>query len=275
MEKYCFIQIDMDDNQWVIPRLKNISYNIFRSDIFLQAIENIEKYLSPYPLTLFLVGLDMKVKKKVDRIKELLDNHSDIEIANHSLSHFNNFNCLAYNEKKNEIMDSDKIIKEALDLKRIYGFRSPGYIFDNEIVEILKENNYTYDSSLLPSYFGSILRNLNYLINKVPGKDNFGYFKIGFLPNEPVLLDKERRFFEINVSVCPVLRIPIHYSIIKSEKIYNILSPFIKKVKYLNFLFHLKDFVDVDIIKLKYVLRLITFQRKLVLSKDIGQLIRN
>lgn len=273
MERYCFIQIDMDDNQWIIPRQKNFSYNIFKPDIFLKAIANIEKHLNSYPLTLFLVGLDMKVKKKVDRIKKLLDTHSDIEIANHSLSHFNNFNCLPHNEKKNEIMDSDKMIKEALDLKYIHGFRSPGYIFDNEILEILKENNYTYDSSLLPSYFGSILRNFNYLINKIPGKDNFGYFKSGFLPNEPVLLDKERRFFEINVSVCPVLRIPIHYSIIKSKKIYNILSPFIKEVKYFNFLFHLKDFVDVDIMKLKYVLNLITSQRKLVLSKDIGQLI--
>lgn len=270
MEKYCFIQIDMDDNQWVIPRQQGRSYDISRSDIFLEAIENIERYLKPYPLTLFLVGLDMQVEEKVYKIRELLDSHPDIEIANHSLSHLNGFNCLPYDEKKKEIMDSDRIIKEALGLKHIYGFRSPGYVFNSDIIEILKGNDYTYDASLLPSYFGPILRNLNYLINKVPGKGNFGYFKNGFLPNEPILLDKERRFFEINVSVCPFLRIPIHYSIIKSKNIYSILSRFISRVKYLNFIFHLYDFVEIDITRLQYVLRMITFTRKIILSKDIN-----
>ncbi len=272
MEKYCFIQIDMDDNQWIIPRQRGCSYNVSRSDIFSKAVENIEKYLTSYPLTLFLVGFDMKVKEKVDKIKKLLDSHSDIEIANHSLSHFNDLNRLSNDEKKKEIIDSDKIIKETFDLSRIHGFRSPGYIFENDILEILKENDYTYDASLFPSYFAPILRNFNYLINKIPGKNNFGSFKNGLLPNEPVLLDKERRFFEINVSVCPILRIPMHYSIIKSKEIYIILSCFIKKLKYLNFIFHLYDFVNVDMAKLKYVLNLIAFGRKLVLSKDIGSL---
>ena len=99
--------------------------------------------------------------------------------------------------------------------------------------------------------------------------------EMNFLPNEPVVLDRERKFFEINVSVCPVLRIPIHYSIIKSRKIYNLLFRFINRIKYLNFVFHLYDFINIDVIKLRYVLDLITSQRKVMLSKDITTVYRN
>ena len=275
MEKYCFIQIDMDDNQWIVPRLQNLSYNISRSDFFLKAIENIEKNLSSYPLTLFLVGSDMKVDKKVSKIKNLLQKRSEIEIANHSLHHCNNFNCLPYEEKQKEIMESDKIIKDSLNLNRIHGFRSPGFIFNNEIVDILKDGNYVYDASLLPTYFAPLLRKLSRRIYKIPCNDNFGNFKNGFMPNEPMLLDKKKKFFEINVSVCPFLRIPIHYSIIKNKNIYGILSGFINNLKYLNFIFHLYDFIDIDLIKLKYVLNLITHQRKLALSKNINDIYKN
>lgn len=269
MNRYCFIQIDMDDNQWVTPRQRGISYDVSKSDIFRTSVDNIERFLTPYPLTLFMVGLDMNVEKKVDRISKLLDNHTNIEIANHSLTHFNNFSLLSYDEKKKEIVDSDRLIRESLGLERICGYRSPGYIFNNEIIEILESVEYTYDASLLPSYYGPILRGLNYLIHRVPGKGNFGHFKNGFLPNEPVLLNREKRFYEINISVCPFLRSPIHYSMIKSRRIYRILSPLIEKLRYFNFLFHLYDFMDVDLTKLRYVLDLITSQRKLILSKAL------
>ena len=84
-----------------------------------------------------------------------------------------------------------------------------------------------------------------------------------------MLLDKKKKFYEINVSVCPVLRIPIHYSLVKSKTIYHLLSSLIDRIKYLNFVFHLEDFINVDIAKLNYVLNLITSERKIVLSKDI------
>jgi hypothetical protein len=92
------------------------------------------------------------------------------------------------------------------------------------------------------------------------------------LPNEPMLLDKKNRFFELNVSVCPILRLPIHYSIIKSRWIYYALFHLIEKIKYLNFVFHLYDFVNVDHEKIKAVLNIIIPQRRLVLSKYINNL---
>ena len=274
MQKYCSIQIDLDDNQCIQPRQRNLPYDPAMSDAFLQGIKNMERFLMPYPIALFVVGLDMTVEAKVHRIRELLKRKPDIEIANHSYSHFNNFNSLTHYEKEKEILDADAIIKTALDIERIYGFRSPGYIFNNEIIEILKANAYTYDASLLPSYFGPVLRSLNYFINKVPGKDNFGHIKNGFMPNEPTPLDKERKFFEINVSVCPVLRIPINYSIIRSKSLYSAIAPFIKKIQCLNFIFHLDDFVNIDTEKLRHVLKLITIERNIILPRDICNLLR-
>lgn len=269
MNKYSFLQIDLDDNQWIRPRQYDHYYDIKPSEIFIKAIDNIEKYLGQFPLTLFVVGMDMEVDEKINRIKKLLDNHPNIEVANHSFSHFNNFATLSNDEKEKEILESDKAIKTALGLKKIYGFRSPGYIYNKSIIEILKRNEYLYDSSLFPSFWGPVLRALNRMISKVPGKDNFGHFRYGFLPNEPVLLDNEKDLFEINVSVCPYVRCPIHYSIIKSKRIYSLLALLIRTTGYLNCIFHLDDFVDINIEKLQYVINLVTSQRKVILSKDI------
>lgn len=269
MNKYGFLQIDMDDTQWIHPRQYGHCYDIKPSEIFIKAIDNIEKYLGHLPLTLFVVGMDMQVDKKINRIKKLLDSHPDIEIANHSFSHFNNFATLSNDEKEKEILESAKAIKEALELKKIYGFRSPGYIYNKSILEILRNNEYLYDSSLFPSFWGPLLRILNRMINKIPGKDNFGHFRYGFLPNEPVLLGNNQDLFEINVSVCPYIRCPIHYSIVKDKRIYRLLGPLIKKMRYLNFIFHLDDFMEIDREKLQYVLDLVKSQRKLILSKDI------
>ena len=177
MKKHCFIQIDMDDLQWVLPRQRGKLYNIYQCDNYLKAIENIQKHLSAYPITLFIVGLDMRVEKKVNKIIELINTCPNIEIANHSLSHFNNINHISYDEKRREIMESDGVIRDALGISKIYGYRNPGYVFCNEVIKILQENGYIYDSSFFPSYFGPVLRKLNYLINGLPGKDNFGHFK--------------------------------------------------------------------------------------------------
>ncbi|MBU1932055.1 polysaccharide deacetylase family protein [Patescibacteria group bacterium] len=270
MKKYCFIQIDMDDNQWVFPRQRGKLYNIYQCDNYLKAIDNIKKHLGTYPITLFIVGLDMRAEKKVSKLLELIDTCPNIEIANHSLSHFNDIKRISYDDKRREITESDGAIRSALGIRKIYGYRNHGYVFCNDVINILQDNGYLYDSSFLPSYFGPVLRTLNYLINGVPGRDNFGHFKNGFSPNEPILLDKNKAFYEINVSVCPVLRIPIHYSLVKSTAFYHILSNLIAKITYLNFIFHLDDFINVDIMKLNYVLNLISSHREIVLSKDIG-----
>lgn len=271
-EKYGFLQIDMDDNQWVLPRQRHRAYDVSRADIYLKALDNIKKYLDPYPLTLFLVGLDMTVKEKAEAMRAFRETRSHVEIANHSFSHLNDFSRLPVEGMKKEIVDADAIIRERAGVDRLYGFRSPGYIFRKDIIEIVKGLGYLYDASLFPSYFGPVLRVLNFIWRGVKGKDNFGDFRNGFLPNEPFLLDRYKGFFEIGVSVCPVLRTPVHYSMVRSKKIYRGLAPFLKRLKYLNFVFHLEDFIKVDAEKLNRALDAATAGRQMLLSKSIAEI---
>jgi len=268
---YCSIHIDMDDNQWVIPRQRNTAFDVSAAEQYSKAARNIERFLASYPVTLFLVGLDIRVDAKVRAIERLRRDCSNVEIANHSLSHNNNFTCLSHEDRRKEVVEADRIIKDAFDLDCLYGYRSPGYVFNGEILEILRENNYVYDASCFPSFYGPILRTLNLVLNGVSGRSNYGAFRNGFLPNEPTPMDAGRELFEINVSVCPFLRCPIHYSIIRSTIVYAILARFIRRIRHLTFLFHLYDFLDVDVSKMQYVLALITSGRRLVLSKDIDK----
>lgn len=268
---YCSIHVDMDDNQWVLPRQRNTAFDVSTTEHYSRAVRNVERYLAPYPLTLFLVGLDMTVDAKVRAVERLARNCSNVEIANHSLSHNNNFLCLSYDDRRKEVVEADRIIKAAFDLPCLYGYRSPGYVFNNEILGILKESNYVYDASCFPSFYGPILRTLNRLLNGVPGRSNYGTFMSGFHSNEPVPADPEGSLWAINVSVCPFLRCPIHYSMVRSTVVYTMLARLIRRIRHLTFLFHLYDFLDVDESKMQYVLSLITSGRRLVLSKDIDK----
>ena len=267
-QKYCSIQIDMDDNQWVLPRQQNLAYDVSNSINFLKALSNIEKFLVQFPITIFLVGEDMTVKAKLEAIKAFLNRKQEVEIANHSFSHNNRLLDLSKDDKRKEVECADNIIKEKLGLDRLFGFRSPGYVFDGDLIDIVKDLGYEYDASLFPSYFGPILRNLNLLLNGVRGRGNFGHLINGLMPNEPYLLDRQSGLIELNVSVCPFFRLPIHYSIVRHRYGYSALSGLINRVQNLNFVFHLYDFLNIDSLKLNSVLQLITKNRKLILAKD-------
>ena len=262
----------MDDNQWVIPRQKGEPYDVSESELFIKAVEEMKKYLHPFPITLFLVGVDMKVDKKAAKIKELL-NAANVELANHSFTHNNDFDRLSVDEKKREIIEAENIIKHVFGVSKLQGYRSPGYLHNKEIVEILMNSGYAYDASLIPSFYGPLFRRLNFLLNGVRGTDNFGRFSNGYLPNEPFKVNEDKSFVQMNVSVCPFFRFPIHYSMIGHVCVYKMLSGLMKRIQYLSFVFHLYDFLNVDSKKMKCVLNMITALRDVKLSREICQLV--
>jgi hypothetical protein len=269
-EKHCFIQVDLDDKQWVHPRQQNAPYNISRSDLFLKAWRNMLEWLGTFPLTLFVVGWDARVREKSSAILKFLKDSPRVEIANHSLSHLNDFDRLSLREKEEEILGAEEIFRDVFPDHEVRGFRAPGYVVAPDVLDILRNNNYLYDASLLPSFIGPLLRYLNYYINGVPGKGNFGHFLNGVLPNEPVLLDTAKKFFEVNVSVCPGTRMPIHYSLIPHRYLYKILTPMVSRVRFLSFTFHLYDFLDIDVPKMRCVLKMLTSERRLGLTRDVA-----
>ena len=70
------------------------------------------------------------------------------EIASHSLSH-RKMSSLPRDEKRREVFESRAQIAAALGVEA-WGFRAPGFDIDRDILELLDEAGYRYDSSLFP-----------------------------------------------------------------------------------------------------------------------------
>lgn len=74
------------------------------------------------------------------------------EIANHSHTHPHAFRALSRAAKQREIDDAGQRLEEATG-QRVVGFRCPAYDLDRELLDLLLERGYRYDSSLNPTPF--------------------------------------------------------------------------------------------------------------------------
>lgn len=145
-------------------------------DIFLEiGIPRIVEFLEKNRTegTFFVVGNNVKEHKKVHSLLK------KYEIGNHSLSHPYFLGLKNPEEQKKEILGADKIISDFYG-KKIVGFRSPDYNINKNMIDILKKNNYRYDSSLIKvvypfHYFR------NYIRNRELARDKFELMPTSFI----------------------------------------------------------------------------------------------
>tara|TARA_Y100000294_G_C8530455_1_gene326722 strand:+ start:178 stop:1104 length:927 start_codon:yes stop_codon:yes gene_type:complete len=205
------IQIDVDE-LWTI--LKYFGFDQKSSDqVYLSSIPRMLDLFDQFNFkaTFFIVGKDAQNPKKIKTLKQMIKRGH--ELANHSLSHIKGLSNESFRAKEKEILEADKILSD-ISGKKICGFRAPGYSVDEEILDILEENGYLYDSSVFPSF-------LRTLISKVEQKKEEGFAYGGFKnsmaplsvyrPLEGKLWKRgNRRLVEIPVTTIPFLRIPFH-----------------------------------------------------------------
>jgi hypothetical protein len=117
-----------------------------------EAIENVLPEFLTYlrqrkaNATFFVVGeLADKFPKQIKQI--IKEGH---EIASHGHTH-RNLKSLTFDELEKEIFQS----KDALEKlgAKVNGFRSPAGVMPTELYEVLKKYKYTYDSSVIASWF--------------------------------------------------------------------------------------------------------------------------
>jgi len=205
------IQIDVDEI-WVL--LKYFGYKYRDSDhvysgSILRMLDLFEEY--NFKVTFFIVGKDGKTRAKRKVLNQIVERGH--ELANHSLTHLDGLAEYPYKVKEKEVLETDKILSDITG-KKICGFRAPGYSVDEEILDILEENGYLYDSSMFPSYFCPLIKFAQK--NDVP-KSAYGTFKNGFAPLSVYRPLKgkmwkrgNRCLIEVPVTVIPFLRIPFH-----------------------------------------------------------------
>jgi hypothetical protein len=116
----------------------------FTSKLSNKSLNSVQEILSHTgPSTIFVVG-DI-CKKYRSFLSELCsDGH---EIGSHSMTH-PLLTRLTRKNKIQEILDSKKIIEDILAVP-VLGFRSPNFVYDKEVIELVQSSGYLYDSSKL------------------------------------------------------------------------------------------------------------------------------
>jgi len=125
--KVCFVSVDVEKEITKMPEIL---------DIF-------GKY--GVSATLFVTGRVLKENRNL--VKEW---SKDYEIACHSFTH-RFWSELNKEERKKELEDFINLYQEIFN-EAPRGFRAPSHLIDKEGVELLQEQGFLYDSSILPHY---------------------------------------------------------------------------------------------------------------------------
>jgi hypothetical protein len=169
----------------------------------------------------FVVGRDLEVGAVARRVGELREAGHAIE--NHSWSHDLGLSGMSDERLADEIGRTAEAIAAATSGRRPIGFRAPGYDASTRLVAMLSERGYAYDSSVLPTFAGPLLRLADaHLRGAWPKRYQYGGILSGFAPLSPYRIDAARpprlparapadaRLWELPIATSPRLRLPIH-----------------------------------------------------------------
>lgn len=106
--------------------------------------------------TFFAVGLDLERARNRELLSRVHRNGH--ELANHSYGHRYELTRLSSEQMREDIDRCSAAIEEVCG-QRPLGFRAPGYVLSDALVEVLKSAQMTYDSSVFPcaSYYAAKL----------------------------------------------------------------------------------------------------------------------
>ncbi len=178
------------------------------------------------------------------------------EIGNHSYSHDYRFTLMKDDEIFEDIRKNHQVIKDITGFECI-GFRSPGYNSSGAIISALKKMNYSYDSSLFPSFSYYLAKWLLINLKRLAGRrsrsvissflDAFGFYKPEFIDENIKDVKKTGSLAEIPITTLfPPAGIPlIGTSIICFPKwLLNFMLKMSLKRNFINIEFHGIDLVE-------------------------------
>jgi hypothetical protein len=167
-------------------------------------------------ISFMLVGQDAAL----DKNREILQTISAAghEIGNHSFHHEQWFHMGTESAIEDELARAEEHIERATG-KRPIGFRGPGFVLSQPILDVLVRRGYLYDASTLPTYLGPLARAYYFMTSRLTPEERekrkglFGGLRDGLRPIDPYLWRMgERRLLEIPVTTMPGLKVPIHVS---------------------------------------------------------------
>lgn len=252
------IQVDTD-GLWVIFQHFCLTDDQKKDLLYASALPRFLDLFDYYNIkaTFFVVGKDLLFPEKLALLKEVVKRGH--EIANHSMTHAEGFSFLPYKEKLREIEAAERIIQDKLGVLT-RGFRTPSNDVNSDVLKILEDRGYTYDSSLLPTYYGPLLKRLKFSSLRINRKNHYlGKFIHGFSPLKPYHPNENKlwkkgnmKIIEIPITTMPGLRLPFHasftfaaYQMGFGSTLFDIGFALLKMTSCpLNFVFHTNELSD-------------------------------
>lgn len=167
-------------------------------------------------ITFFVVGQDAALESNREAFAQIVP--AGHEIGNHSFHHEPWMHRRSAPEIDDELARAEEAIAGATG-RVPCGFRGPGFVRSQTMVDVLANRSYLYDASSLPTFIGPLARAYYFRSTRL-GEDErrdrhdlFGQFSDGFAPNRRHrLYSYARRLEEVPVTTMPGLRVPIHVS---------------------------------------------------------------
>ena len=246
------ITIDVDTIDTLFPNLRQMGTN---DESFVNGLQKFLELFDKYGVksTLFVVGKDMLNDENVAILKDFhLKGH---EIANHTMNHNQGLRHLSIEDKYDEICDARDLLHEKTGAD-ILGFRAPGWNFDADVLLILAENDYLYDSSMFPTSVMPLAKLIHYRKTRSLGKlqrSTMGPMRYMFaknmIHNTRILSKRGNRklyIYEYPLTTTPFLRLPFFGTMVFEYGLsyFDLFYKFIRKMDSVNFSFHLAELTD-------------------------------
>jgi len=208
--------------------------------------------------TFFAVGRDAEVPAHARLLREMRARGH--EVGNHSWSHPYNLRALPRAEKEVQVARAEVAISNALG-ERPVGFRCPSGELDREVLEILDERGYLYDSTVFPTPFMWLFMLYGKLFVR-HGEYQLGEVTAAFAPSRPYLpsaarIHRERasasgpgpRVVEIPISDVPGLLLPFYGTLFRMlpPRVFEVLAAWsARRRDPIDMIYHLMDLMDLE-----------------------------
>lgn len=218
MKPLASLSLDLD-NQWSYMKTHgDLGWESYPSylNTFIPLVLDLLDQLN-LKITFFIVGQDAALKKNEEALKLITERGH--EVGNHSLYHEPWLHLLSKNKIQREVLETENHIYRTTGQKPL-GFRGPGFSWNPDLLEVLAENGYIYDTSTLPTYLGPMARMYYFWTTnltqekRAQRKRLFGKFKDGLKPVKPYIwhLSTGMHLLEIPVTTIPIIKSPFHLS---------------------------------------------------------------
>jgi peptidoglycan-N-acetylglucosamine deacetylase len=212
------ISLDLD-NQWAYMKIHGDAGWEEYPSYFAVFIPHVLDLLDDLDLkiTFFIVGKDTESEENRKYLKMIAERGH--ELGNHSYNHESWLQSYSREQIEKEITTAEEAISKVTGHKP-KGFRGPGFSWSIDLLGVLENKGYLYDSSTLPTFLGPLARMYYFwksdlsLKEKRARKELFGKFSEGLRKLKPyfIHLNNDRKILEIPVTTMPFTRFPFHLS---------------------------------------------------------------